>query len=75
MKSEESGSGSPYHIEIKEALRGCLTDQFDNLNVMHLEDGGTLIAGSFADQAALRGLLDYLWNLNLTLISLRRIDP
>jgi hypothetical protein len=34
----------------------------------------TTLNGSVADQAALRGLLCKLWDLNLTLISLRRIE-
>jgi hypothetical protein len=34
----------------------------------------TTLTGAVADQAALRGLLCKLWDLNLTLISLRRIE-
>ena len=34
----------------------------------------TTLIGLVADQAALRGLLRKLWDLNLTLISVRRIE-
>jgi hypothetical protein len=34
----------------------------------------TTLFGPVADQAALRGILCKLWDLNLTLISLRRMD-
>lgn len=36
---------------------------------------GTLLTVQARDQAALRGLLNQLWDLNLTLVSVRRIDP
>jgi len=34
-----------------------------------------VLTGPIADQAALRGLLSRLWDLNLTVIALRRIAP
>jgi hypothetical protein len=34
----------------------------------------TTLVGPVADQAALRGTLCKLWDLNLTLISLRRVE-
>jgi hypothetical protein len=34
----------------------------------------TTLIGSVADQAALRGILCKLWDLNLTLIAVRRIE-
>jgi hypothetical protein len=35
----------------------------------------TVISAEFPDQAALRGLLNRLWDLNLVLSSLRQVDP
>jgi hypothetical protein len=35
----------------------------------------TTISGELADQAALRGLLNRLWDLNLTLYSVQPFDP
>ena len=34
----------------------------------------TLFTGPIADQAALRGILNKLWDLNLTLISVSRVE-
>jgi hypothetical protein len=36
------------------------------------EHGETLLMGWFADQAALRGLLDHLWNLNFTILGIEQ---
>lgn len=36
---------------------------------------GTLLTVEVRDQAALRGLLNQLWDLNLALISVRRMPP
>lgn len=35
----------------------------------------TILTGPVVDQSALRGMLCKLWDLNLTLISVRRIEP
>ncbi len=53
-------------------LEGMTLTQCEN------EEGGgacTLIAGPVVDQPALHGLLAKIGSLNLTLISVRRIDP
>jgi hypothetical protein len=39
-----------------------------------MEDGKTLLVGPFVDQSALRGLLNQLWNLNITVISVDKIE-
>jgi hypothetical protein len=46
---------------------------FGNFSVHTLENDGTLLIGQFADQSALRGFLDQLWNLNFTILSVERI--
>ena len=35
----------------------------------------TILSGEIVDQAALRGLLNRLWDLNLVLRSVQQIDP
>ena len=37
-------------------------------------DDGTWITGFVADQADLRGILNHLWDLNLTILSVRQVD-
>jgi len=44
-------------------------------NFTILGDGDqTILSGPVTDQAALRGLLNKIWDLNLTLISLERVE-
>lgn len=38
------------------------------------EPATTTLAGPVRDQAALRSLLNRLWNMNLTLVSVNRVD-
>ena len=63
-----------YQIKIKENLDLAATDWFGGLTLTPVEDGGTLLVGSFPDQPALRGFLDQLWNLNFTVLSVDKID-
>jgi len=51
---------------------GCL-----HLNPLKDEKGQviTVISGEFPDQAALRGFLNRLWDLNLVLLSMQQLDP
>ena len=63
-----------YRIQIKETPGPWLTTTFTGLTVIPLEAGGALLIGSYTDQAALRGLLEQLWNFNLTVLSVDKID-
>lgn len=64
-----------YELRVQETLDPVRSDWFDGLEVTPLAGGGTLISGSQSDQAALHGLLIKVRDLNLTLISVRRIEP
>jgi hypothetical protein len=46
------------------------------IEIEQASDGSqvTILRGHLADEAALRGILTKLWNLNLTLISVYRIE-
>ncbi len=63
-----------YRIRVKETLDQQFADWLDNLDVLPQENGETLLVSSFPDQPALRGFLDQLWNLNVTVITVERID-
>ncbi len=56
-------------IRIKEALGGDWSEWLNGLSVTPGEDGNTILMGSVPDQAALRGILGKLWDLNLTILS------
>ena len=63
-----------YRIMVKETLDRHVIDWFGEMTVIAQEDGKTILIGSFRDQPALRGFLDQLWNLNLTVITVERIE-
>jgi hypothetical protein len=62
-----------YQILVKEKIDQKAFSWFGNLSITPVENLGTLLTGSFTDQSALRGFLDQLWNLNITVISIERI--
>lgn len=66
-------SGSTYHIRVREALNRSVSDWFGDIVVTPEESGTTLLVGQFADQSALRGFMDRLWNLNFTILYLERV--
>lgn len=74
MDQKDSYQVKTYHIKVKESLDHPITDWFGNLTLIPQENGETLLVGSFTDQPALRGFLEQLWNLNITVISLERIE-
>jgi hypothetical protein len=67
-----------YEITVKGTLDPGWSDWFNGMAVTvepatHGQPQ-TRLAGPVGDQAALRGMLNKLWDLNLTLISVRRIE-
>jgi len=63
-----------YHIRIKEALDRSTISWFGEITIAPQENGESLLVGQFADQSALRGFMDRLWNLNFTILYLERIE-
>jgi hypothetical protein len=68
-----------YEIRIRGWIDRHWTAWFDGLTMRHegLEDHAplTVLTGPVADQAALRGILCRIWDLNLTVLSVVRVDP
>ena len=62
-----------YEIRVEGQLDEQWSDWFDGLSVREGTDGETLLKGEVADQAALRGILEKVWNLNLVLLSVKRL--
>jgi hypothetical protein len=73
MDQKDSYLVKTYHIKVKETLDHHITDWFGNLTLIPQENGETLLVGSFTDQPALRGFLEQLWNLNITILSVECI--
>jgi hypothetical protein len=63
-----------YVIRIKEHLDPHWSEWFEGLTLTHTESGETILSGPIVDQAALHGLLVRVRDLNLTLISVIRIE-
>jgi hypothetical protein len=63
-----------YEIRVKGHLDQCWSAWFDGMTVTNKANGDTVISGPVADQAALHSLLVKVHNLNLTLISVLRIE-
>lgn len=68
----------PHHYKI--TLEGCLDkrwgDWFEGMTLSNQAPNTnvTILTGSVADQAALRGLLNQIWDFNLALIAVERLD-
>jgi hypothetical protein len=74
----ESGLSSGTHpgffeIHVKGHLDDSWSDWLDGLDIMLSDDGEMILSGHIQDQAALMGILNKLYNLNLTLLSVREV--
>jgi hypothetical protein len=56
-------------IRVKETLNEDWSEWFNGLLITPDEAGNTILKGMLSDQAALRGILVKLWDLNLTILS------
>ena len=63
-----------YEIRVKGHLDQHWSAWFDGMVITNEAHGDTVISGHVADQAALHALLSKIYSLNLTLISLWRIE-
>lgn len=77
MSSQHSQTGPIYEIQIEGELDESWEAWFSSLTLSLEYSPGrppiTTLTGAVADQAALRGMLCRLWDLNLTIISVKRI--
>jgi hypothetical protein len=65
-----------YEIRVAGQLDPVWAGWFEGMNLANLPaEGVVLIWGPVPDQSALHGLLARVRDLNLTLVSVRRIDP
>jgi hypothetical protein len=61
-----------YQIKVQGELDEKWAEWFSGMTITS-EGDITTLTGAVADQSALRGILDRIWNLNLTLVSVARI--
>ncbi len=63
-----------YEIRVKGHLDQHWSGWFGGMTVSNEVNGDTVISGFVTDQAALQSVLTKIYNLNLTLISVSRIE-
>lgn len=63
-----------YEIRVKGHIDSRWSEWLGGLEVLHLEDGETILWGSIIDQAALMGILNKLGRLNLELRSVNEVQ-
>ena len=63
-----------YEIRLSGQIDRHWTAWFGGLSIRPADDGTTVIAGAFADQAALHGVLQQVRDLGMPLISVVHID-
>jgi hypothetical protein len=62
-----------FEIHVKGHLDDSWSDWLEGLDIKLSDNGEMILSGHIQDQAALMGILNKLYNLNLTLLSVREI--
>ena len=70
----EQPERASYRITIRGHLDESWAEWLNNPTITHDADGNTILSGPMVDQAALHGILRKIRDLNLTLISVDRIE-
>ncbi len=68
-------SGSAYEIRVKDHLETYWAAYFEGWSIRNVENGEALLMNPDVDQAGLHGTLNRIRDLNLTLLSVRQINP
>jgi len=68
-----SDPGERYEICVQGRLAPCWSDWFEGLSITYPNDAETLLSGPVVDQAALHGLLARVRDMNLKLLSVRKL--
>jgi hypothetical protein len=63
-----------YRIRVKGQLDPSWSDWLGGFTILPQGDDSTLLVGPIADQAALQGILNKLYGMNLNLLSLERAN-
>jgi hypothetical protein len=67
--------GAIFEIRIKGHLDDSWSDWLGGLEVKLLDNGEMILSGQIGDQAALMGVLNKLYGLNLVLLSVSEVHP
>jgi hypothetical protein len=64
-----------FEIHVKGHLDSSWADWLEGLEIKLLDNGEMVLSGHIVDQAALMGVLNKLYRLNLILLSLNQVKP
>ena len=73
MNKDQNDQPSVYQIKMQGKLDASWSGWFSGMAIT-LDGSTTILTGAVADQPALRGILTKLWDLNLDLISVNRVE-
>jgi hypothetical protein len=73
-KLSTRGQTGFYEIHVKGQLDESWSEWLEGLEVKLLDNGEMILAGHIRDQAALMGILNKLYGLNLTLLSVSEVE-
>jgi hypothetical protein len=75
-ESKIPGNDQPsfFEIRVKGHLDKSWSDWLEGLGVRLLDNGEMVLSGHIVDQAALMGILNKLYSLNLTILSVYEVD-
>jgi hypothetical protein len=74
MANTDNVKQSLFLIRIKEQISPQVCDWFEETKVVTTDQNGTIMACTINDQAALHGVLSKIRDLNLTLISIAKVE-
>jgi hypothetical protein len=74
MNDDQDAQHTLYQIKVQGRLDESWSGWFNGMAIT-FEGDTTTLTGAVVDQAALRGILSRLWDLNLALISVNLIEP
>ena len=75
IKSNSATDGvNVYRIRVKGQLDPSWSDWLGGINILPQGDDSTLLVGPIVDQAALQGILNKLYGMNLILLFLERAN-
>ncbi len=63
-----------FEIHVRGHLSPAWSDWLEGMEVELLDNGEMILTGAIIDQAALMGVLNKLYRLNLTLLSVNEVD-
>ena len=75
MDSGFRSGGGFFEIRVRGHLGKKWADWLEGLEVELLENGEMVLSGEIVDQAALMGVLNRLYRLNLALLSVNEVRP